>query len=70
MRDVAVDLRVSPLVSTYAFAKAVSEEAVKAGVTVDLYLAVDTGMGRIGYLPNEALIPEIKRIAGVCRTLH
>lgn len=66
--DVAVDLRVSPLVSTYAFAKAVSEEAVKAGVVVDLYLAVDTGMGRIGYFPNEALIPEIKRIAALPNT--
>jgi len=63
--DVAVDLRVSPLVSTYAFAKAVSDEAVKAGATVELYLAVDTGMGRIGFLPNEASVPEIKRIAAL-----
>lgn len=63
--DVAVDLGVSPLVSSYAFAKAVSEQAVKAGETVNLYLAVDTGMGRIGFLPEAASLPEIKQIAAL-----
>ena len=63
--DVAVDLGVSPLVSTEAFARAVSDHAVRKGVSVDLYLAVDTGMGRIGYLPNEASLAEIERIAAL-----
>ncbi len=63
--DVAVDLGVSPLVSTEAFARAVSDQAVRRGVSVDLYLAVDTGMGRIGYLPNEASLAEIERIAAL-----
>lgn len=63
--DVAVDLGVSPLVSTEAFARAVSDQAVRRGVSVDLYLAVDTGMGRIGYLPNEASLTEIERIAAL-----
>lgn len=63
--DVAIDLGVSPLVSTEAFARAVSDQAVRKGVSVDLYLAVDTGMGRIGYLPNEASLAEIERIAAL-----
>lgn len=61
--DVAVDLNVSPLISTYACAKAVSHEAKKRGVTVELYLAVDTGMGRIGYLPDASSVAEIQKIA-------
>ena len=63
--DVAVDLCVSPLVSSYALASAVSQEAVKAGVTAELYLAVDTGMGRIGFLPEAASVPQIKQIAAL-----
>ncbi len=60
--DAAVDFDVSPLVSTFEFAQAVSDYAVRANKTIDLFLKVDTGMGRIGYLPEAKSIPEIRRI--------
>lgn len=59
----AVALNVSPLISTYACAKAVSDAAWRKNTNVDLYLAVDTGMGRIGFLPEEGSVEEIERIA-------
>jgi len=61
----AVELNVSPLISTYACARAISEEARRKGTCVDLYLAVDTGMGRIGFLPEEGSVEEVERIAAL-----
>lgn len=38
-----------------AYARAVSEAAVKQGKTASVHVKVDTGMGRIGVQPNEVL---------------
>ena len=49
-------------VFTYNMAKALSEEARRQGKSAMVHIKVDTGMGRIGFLPNEQSIDEIKRI--------
>lgn len=44
---------IRPSISRYEDAIALSEAATAADVTAALHLAVDTGMGRIGFEPNE-----------------
>jgi alanine racemase len=49
------------------FAKAMSQEAVNQGKTALLHLKIDTGMGRIGFFPEEMqeVIDEIIRLPGI-----
>lgn len=56
---------VDPAVFHYDDAKLFSEAAVKHHRLVSLHIAVDTGMGRIGYQPTEDSIREIKQIAAL-----
>lgn len=44
---------IRPAIFTMEQAKPLSELAVQAGKTVNIHLAVDTGMGRIGMVPDE-----------------
>ncbi|MSS62453.1 alanine racemase [Velocimicrobium porci] len=54
---------IMPAVTTYDMAKAMSEEAKKQGKTLRIHIKLDTGMGRIGFLPNEESVEEIKKIS-------
>lgn len=58
-----VENDIIPLVSAYENAKAISRLAERLGKTVSIFIAADTGMGRIGFLntPEEAL--EVKKIS-------
>lgn len=47
----------------YGIAKALNEAAGEMGTTAHIHIKVDTGMGRIGYIPDEESIDEICRIA-------
>lgn len=47
----------------YGIAKSLNEAAIQMGTTAHIHLKVDTGMGRIGYIPNEESVEEIKKIA-------
>ncbi len=49
------------------FAQAMSREAVNQGKTALLHLKIDTGMGRIGFLPQEIpqVIDEILKLPGI-----
>lgn len=49
-----VAYNVQPTICNIETARALSAVAQKAGVTVKIHLKIDTGMGRIGILPNEA----------------
>lgn len=51
----------------YSFADAVllSQEAVKQGKSVKVHIALDTGMTRIGFMPEESAVAEIQQIAGL-----
>ena len=62
--DTIVDYDITPAVCEYDNVKAFSEEAVKKGKTVKVILAVDTGMGRIGYQADDTdyAIEDVKKI--------
>lgn len=45
------------------YAKSLSKEAVKLGKKAKIHIAVDTGMGRIGFLPNEESINQVYEIS-------
>lgn len=47
----------------YGIAKSLNEAAGEMGTTAHIHIKVDTGMGRIGYIPDEKSIDEICRIA-------
>jgi alanine racemase len=47
---------------TYEDAKLLSDLAVKKGKKAKIHIKIDTGMGRIGFLPNEDSIKEIVKI--------
>lgn len=65
--DVIAEYDITPVVCDSTNAKAISDAAAKAGKTVFGLVAVDTGMGRIGYLADEIEISveDIKKIAAL-----
>ncbi|MDO4620064.1 MAG: alanine racemase, partial [Lachnospiraceae bacterium] len=60
-----IGLDVRPCVFEEESAGKLSEAAVKAGKTVHVHIAVDTGMGRIGFAPEEESADIVKRIAAL-----
>lgn len=60
--DNIVKYNVTPTISDFYEAELLSKAAVKAGVTVPLHIAVDTGMNRIGFKCDDSSIEEIKKI--------
>jgi alanine racemase len=65
--ELAVRDEVMPTLSTLAEAEHFSREAVRQGKTVRLHLKIDTGMGRLGVEPPEALplMRAIRRLPGL-----
>ena len=63
--DTLLKYDITPVTSSYENAAAISEAAKAEGKTIEAFVAVDTGMGRIGLLPDEACISEIRRISGL-----
>lgn len=62
--DVLLKYDITPVVCHLSNAEGISNEAVKAGKTVSALIAVDSGMGRIGYLTDdESAVEEIKKIS-------
>lgn len=47
----------------YGIAKELNEAAGNMGTTAHIHIKVDTGMGRIGYIPDDQSVDEICRIA-------
>ncbi len=61
--DIIVEYNITPVVSSYENARAMSEAAESHGVEIRGLIAIDTGMGRIGYLvDDEKAIEEIKEM--------
>ena len=58
-----IDYDISQTVFDYESAKKLSEIAVKKDKTAKLHIKLDTGMGRIGFCPNDVSINEIKKIS-------
>ena len=64
--DVIIEHRLTPVVCDFKNAQAISLAAEKAGIIIKGYIAVDTGMGRIGYCPEDAAaIEDVKAISGL-----
>lgn len=62
--DTLAEYRLTPVVMASENAEAISMAAEKAGRTLDAYLAVDTGMGRIGLLAHDLdTLAEARRIS-------
>ena len=64
-----VSAGIRPTIFTYEDALALSAEAVRQGVTAPFHFAIDTGMSRIGFQPDEesaALCCQIARLPGLC----
>lgn len=48
--DTLIEQRITPVINSYDNAKALSDAAAAYGTHVEGFVAIDTGMGRIGYL--------------------
>ncbi|MCL2865273.1 MAG: alanine racemase [Lachnospiraceae bacterium] len=51
-----------PTVYTYDMAKEMSQLAVEAGEMLRIHIKLDTGMGRLGFLPTEESLQAVKQI--------
>lgn len=60
-----VRLQIRPTIFRYDDALALSEEAVRQGVTAPFHFAIDTGMSRIGFQAEEESADLCVRIAGL-----
>ena len=62
-----VEYKLTPTVFDFSTASALSGQAVERGIKLAIQLKVDTGMGRIGLLPDEAVevIYRITRLPGL-----
>ncbi len=62
--DTIIAYNITPVICSLDVAEAYAKAAVKRGTLVSGLIAIDTGMGRIGYRPDEAhAIPEIKAMS-------
>ncbi len=60
-----LDYNITPVVASYSDTRALSSLAAEAGRVADVLIAVETGMGRIGVMPNKEGINEIIGISGL-----
>ncbi len=62
---VLLEYDITPVVTSVENAADYSRAAVEAGEVLPVYLALDSGMGRIGFLPDEAGLAAAKRVAAM-----
>lgn len=61
--DTIIEHRLTPVVCDFKNAETISKAAAKAGIIIKGLIAVDTGMGRIGYNPDDlSAIEDVKMI--------
>ena len=60
--DVAIKYNIGQTVYSFAAAQAISLKAQERNKKALVHIKVDTGMGRIGFLPNESSVEEVIRI--------
>lgn len=60
-----VQYDISQAIFDYESAKMLSEEAVRQGKNARIHIKLDTGMGRIGFIPGKEAINIIKKIAAL-----
>ena len=60
--ETVIENKLTQAVYTYEMAQKLSETAVKMGKTAYIHIKIDTGMGRIGFLPCEESLETIDKI--------
>lgn len=60
-----IEYDIIPVTSSFDNAAAISAAAEVIGKTIEAFVAVDTGMGRIGFLPDDEAVTEIKKISSL-----
>ncbi|HAK41838.1 MAG TPA: alanine racemase [Clostridium sp.] len=60
--DEVIDFDIEQTIYSYEDAKILSDKAVKKDRLAKIHIAVDTGMGRIGFLPTREQAKEVHRI--------
>lgn len=63
LSDTLIEYDIEPSVSSYEYALSLSKEAQDKNKIVKIHIAVDTGMGRIGFLPNEESVEVVYKIS-------
>lgn len=63
LTDDLIKYSIEPVVSSYEYAYALSRVAQSKEKIIKVHIAIDTGMGRIGFLPTEESIQEVCRIS-------
>ena len=58
-----IKYRLTQAVFKYSIAKSISEIAVRLNLIAKIHIKIDTGMGRVGFIPNEDSLEIIKRIS-------
>jgi alanine racemase len=58
-----IDCNLTPIAASYSDIYGLSTLALKRKKTVEVFIALETGMGRIGYMHNKSSINEIKNIS-------
>lgn len=60
--EILVKYGIIPTISSFSEAEVLSEASVKLNKISKMHLAIDTGMSRIGFVPNSDSVAEIKKI--------
>lgn len=63
LSDDLIKYDIEPAVSSYEYALTLSNIAQSKGKTIKIHIAIDTGMGRIGFLPSEESVEEVCKIS-------
>lgn len=64
--DTIIQHRLIPVIDSYENAEAISAAAKKAGIIIKGYIAVDTGLGGLGFNPDDSTsVEDIKMIDGL-----
>jgi alanine racemase len=61
--DVLTEYDLTPVTDSYENASAISAAAEKTGKSIEVFVKIDTGMGRVGFLAGEDCVDEIKKIS-------
>ncbi|MCR5053606.1 MAG: alanine racemase [Lachnospiraceae bacterium] len=61
--DYIIEHGIRPAIFSYEDARVLSDRASSMGKDVSVHIKIDTGMGRIGFLPNRESLDEILRIS-------
>lgn len=60
--DDIIDYDITQTVFTHELARALSEKAVQRGTKIKVHVKIDTGMGRVGFLPGYSAVKDVMEI--------